>query len=159
MELKIVKEGKNDIEFEVVGEDHTLFNAVREALSANEDVTAAAYRVEHPLLSPPRMMVKTKEIELPQKGQKLLPLDAVKGVAEKREKQLRKAGIKSANALAKADAEKLAEKADLPLATVKELIEEASKLEFWRESTARKVIKKSLKALAKEFKAARIGKG
>ncbi len=158
MELKVIREGKYDIEFELSGGDHTLCNALREALVANEDVEVAAYSVENPLLGSPRMLVKTKELPLPQKGQKLLPLEAVKGVAEKREKQLRKAGIKSANALAKADAEKLAEKTDIPLATVQELIAEASKLEFWKESTARKVIKKSLKALAKEFKGAKIGR-
>lgn len=156
MVVNVLSETKNELEIELVGEDHTFCNTLRKVLTENKDVLSATYRIEHPLLTPPRLMIKTKDITLPKMPQRKVPLSEVKGVAEKREKQLRKAGIRTANALAKADAEKLAEKTDMPVAVVQELINEASKINFLKGSVAREILKKSLKELAKTFKAVKL---
>ena len=59
MEIKILKEEKNKIEFEVIGEDHTLCNALRDELWNQEDVEISAYNIKHPLISNPVMLVET----------------------------------------------------------------------------------------------------
>lgn len=151
MELKVINESRNELEFELIGEDHTFSNALREVLNKNKSVLSAAYRVEHLLLTPPRMMIRTKEVSRLKIPQKMVPLSEVKGVAEKREKQLRKAGIKTANALAKADADKVSKKSGIPLAVMRDLINEASKINFLKGSIARVILKKSLKELARSF--------
>ncbi|MEK6841197.1 MAG: DNA-directed RNA polymerase subunit L [Nanoarchaeota archaeon] len=58
MEIKILKEEKNRIELEVIGEDHTLCNAIRDELWNQEDVEISAYNVKHPLISHPVMLVE-----------------------------------------------------------------------------------------------------
>ncbi len=151
MEIRVVREEKQEMEFELVGEDHAFCNALRKVLNDNEVVTSAAYRVEHPMLSSPRMLIKTKDIPLPKEARRIIPLSEVKGVAEKREQQLRKAGIKSANALAKADAKKVAAKSGVSEAVMKDLIGKASKLNFWRDSIPRHVLKMALEDFAKTF--------
>ncbi len=154
----MLKESKNELEFELVGEDHAFCNALRRALNDNEDVLVATYKVTHPLLSSPRMLIKTKNIQLPVKAQKIVPLSEVPGVAAKREEQLRKAGIKSANSLAKVDPKKLAKKAGIPLATAESLVQKASKMNFWKGSIPRYVLKKTLKDLAASFSGIKLGK-
>lgn len=61
MEIKILKEEKNRIEFEIVGEDHTLCNAIRDELWNQEDVEISAYNIKHPLISNPVMLVETSK--------------------------------------------------------------------------------------------------
>ncbi len=156
MKVNVITETKNELEVELAGEDHTFCNALRKVLVENKDVLSATYKVEHPLLTPPTILIKTKDITLPKMPQRKVPLSEVKGVAEKREKQLRKAGIRTANALAKADAEKVAEKTDISVAVAQELIAEASKINFFKGSVAREILKKSLKEYAKTFKAIKL---
>jgi DNA-directed RNA polymerase subunit L len=151
MEIKIIHEAKDELEFELIGEDHTFCNCLRTVLNRNKNVLSATYRIEHPLLTPPRMRIKTKDVSGLKIPQRIVPLSAVKGVAEKREKLLRKAGIKTANALAKADAEKLSKKSGIPFAITRELINEASKMNFLKGSIARVILKKSLNELGRSF--------
>lgn len=151
MKLNVVSEKKDELEIELVGEDHTFCNSLRKALTANKDVLTATYKVEHPLLTPPKLFIRTKDISLPKMPQRIVPISEVKGVAEKREKALRKAGIKTANALAKADAEKIAKKTDITVAVAQELINEAAQINFFKGSVARELLKKSLKDMAKNF--------
>jgi len=61
MEIKILKEEKNKIEFEIIGEDHTLCNAIRNELWAQDNVEATAYRIKHPLVSNPVMLIETSK--------------------------------------------------------------------------------------------------
>lgn len=61
MEINIVSEEKNKIEFEVIGEDHTLCNALRKKLWEDRDLEVAAYRIEHPQISDPKMIVEMKK--------------------------------------------------------------------------------------------------
>ncbi len=61
MEIKILKEDKNRIEFEVIGEDHTLCNSIRNELWNNENIEISAYNIKHPLISNPVMLVETSK--------------------------------------------------------------------------------------------------
>lgn len=59
MEIKVIKEEKNKIIFEIEGEDHTLANALRKELWNDKKVKAAGYQIEHPLIGMPKMIVET----------------------------------------------------------------------------------------------------
>ena len=61
MEIKILNEDKNRIEFEVIGEDHTLCNAVRNELWNQNNVNVSAYNIKHPLVSNPIMLVEVSK--------------------------------------------------------------------------------------------------
>ena len=58
MEIKILKEEKGKIEFEITGEDHTLCNPIRDELWNQEGVEISAYNIKHPLISNPVMLVE-----------------------------------------------------------------------------------------------------
>ena len=59
MEIKITKETKKELQFEIEGVGHTFCNALKEALYNNKDVEAASYTIDHPLISLPRFIVVT----------------------------------------------------------------------------------------------------
>ena len=59
MELKIT-EAKNKIEVDLIGEDHTFCNLLRENLQKDPDVEYAAYNISHPYVSEPKLIVETK---------------------------------------------------------------------------------------------------
>ena len=61
MEIKVLKQEKNKIEFEIIGEDHTLCNAVRKELWDFDETDISAYRIEHSLISEPIMLVETSK--------------------------------------------------------------------------------------------------
>ena len=61
MEIKVLKQEKNKIEFEVIGEDHTLCNAIRKELWSFDETDVSAYRIEHSLISEPVMLVETNK--------------------------------------------------------------------------------------------------
>jgi len=61
MEINVLKQDKNLIEFEILDEDHTFCNALRKKLWENSDLDLAAYKIEHPLVSNPVMVVQTKK--------------------------------------------------------------------------------------------------
>lgn len=61
MELKTVSEDKNVIEIKMRGENHTFCNLIRKELTENEDVEAAAYKIDHPLVSSPVLLVQTSK--------------------------------------------------------------------------------------------------
>jgi len=60
MKLDVVKNEKNEMEFSVEGERHTIPNLLREKLSENNDVEFVAYRLEHPLDQKAMFVLKTK---------------------------------------------------------------------------------------------------
>jgi DNA-directed RNA polymerase subunit L len=151
MEVKVLKEEKNEMVFEIIGEDHTFCNVLRHTLSTHKDVLFASYRIEHPLLSNPKMYIKTKDIPLPKGKERLLPLTEIKGVGPKVEERLRGAGIKTANALLKADLEKVSKKSGISVKVLEKYAEEARKLDFAKESFARIILKDALKDLGKVF--------
>lgn len=58
MELNFIDDKKNRVVVEVKGEDHTFCNLLKEELWADNSVKAAAYRIEHPLVKIPNLMVE-----------------------------------------------------------------------------------------------------
>ncbi len=60
MELRILSQEKNELEVEVLGENETLLNPVKQALLADKDVEFAEYIIEHPQLSVPKIFLRTK---------------------------------------------------------------------------------------------------
>ena len=61
MEINILKQDKNKIEFEIEQEDHTLCNAIRKELWNYKEIEISAYNIEHPLVSSPIMLVETNK--------------------------------------------------------------------------------------------------
>jgi len=60
MEVKILKESKNEIEFEVIGEK-TLLNPLKNKLLEYENVEFAEWKIEHPLISNPTFYLRVKK--------------------------------------------------------------------------------------------------
>ena len=63
MEAKILVNEKNTLELELVGMDHSLAQLIAEKLNQDKEVEFAAYKVEHPIVSSPKLFVKTKKGE------------------------------------------------------------------------------------------------
>ena len=59
MELKKLREGENVLEIEISEESHTFLNLLREALKDIDSVLFAAYKIRHPVLASPMMVVRT----------------------------------------------------------------------------------------------------
>lgn len=60
MELRVLSHEKNELEIEVLGENETLLNPIKQALLADKDVEFAEYIIEHPILSVPKIFLRTK---------------------------------------------------------------------------------------------------
>ena len=58
--MKVIKDTKKELEIEITGETHSLCNTIRKTLMEDEDVEAAAYVVEHPIIGEPKLYVKAK---------------------------------------------------------------------------------------------------
>lgn len=61
MEINVIHEDKDAIEFEVKEETHTFCNILRDELAVMGNVTYAAYSIKHPLVSSPVLVVKTSD--------------------------------------------------------------------------------------------------
>ena len=51
--MKYIREDEGHIVLEITGETHTICNILRKRLMAQEEVTAAAYDITHPLIGQP----------------------------------------------------------------------------------------------------------
>lgn len=60
MRLNVLNQQKNELEVEVLGENETLLNPIKQALLADKDVEVAEYIIEHPSLAIPRIYVRTR---------------------------------------------------------------------------------------------------
>jgi DNA-directed RNA polymerase subunit L len=60
MQLKVLSSSANELEIEVVGENETLLNPIKQALLNDRDVDFAEYIIEHPSLSTPKIFLRTK---------------------------------------------------------------------------------------------------
>ena len=78
METRVVRKEESLLEFEIVGEDHTFLNALREALKDQSGVLFAAYRSSHPLLESPIFYLRTKDLN---------PIEALHNAADDTIKQ------------------------------------------------------------------------
>jgi DNA-directed RNA polymerase subunit L len=58
MELKILSSEKDSLKIELMGEDHTLANALRTQLWKDSGVKLTGYNIEHPLVSNPILVVE-----------------------------------------------------------------------------------------------------
>lgn len=59
MEIKVLEEKKNRLVISVEGESHTLCNALVKELWNDKHVKAAGYKIDHPLVGKPNIMVET----------------------------------------------------------------------------------------------------
>ena len=59
MELNILEEKKNNLKFELKGEDHTFCNLLKNELWNDKHVKVATYSVAHPLVGVPKFIVET----------------------------------------------------------------------------------------------------
>ena len=74
--IKIVKSDKNLLEAEILDEDkHSIPNLLVKYLLKDDRVEYAGYRIPHPLVSYPRIVVRTRE--------GYSPLEVLKSVIEK----------------------------------------------------------------------------
>lgn len=61
MELNLIDKSKNRLKFEIIGEGHTLCNAIRRELWNDKDVEVAGYNIEHSLVGNPVFIVESKK--------------------------------------------------------------------------------------------------
>lgn len=59
MEIKVLEEKKNKLVLSVEGETHTLCNALVKELWNDKHVKSAGYRIDHPLVGVPNIMLET----------------------------------------------------------------------------------------------------
>lgn len=60
MEINVLVHDKSTLEFEIVGADSTIPEMLTSKLSEDEEVEFVSYKVEHPLVGKPKVIVKTK---------------------------------------------------------------------------------------------------
>lgn len=68
MEVKILEQGKDFVKVELIGEDHTLANVLKDELNHDSHVTVSGYKIDHPLVGNPILVVKTDGKEDPIKA-------------------------------------------------------------------------------------------
>ncbi|VVC00094.1 DNA-directed RNA polymerase subunit L [uncultured archaeon] len=61
MEVKVIKNEKEYMELEIIGEEYGLVNTIKELLLEDKSVEFAAYRMDHPLVASPVLMIRVKE--------------------------------------------------------------------------------------------------
>ena len=60
MKARVLRREKNELEFELEGEDHTFCNPLVKTLLTIEGVDFGAYHISHPLVRIPRIYVRTR---------------------------------------------------------------------------------------------------
>ena len=80
MEIKIIKDRAKELELEIIGEDSTILNPIKEKLLERENVVYAEYSIEHPILSNPKLYIKTKNAN---------PKDELKAVLKELQKEFK----------------------------------------------------------------------
>jgi len=63
MEINIIKSSKTEIEFEILDKNPTLPEIIVHYLNQRDDVEFAAYNWEHPMVSFPRIVLRTTSDE------------------------------------------------------------------------------------------------
>jgi len=58
MQLKVIENTKSRLVFELIGEDHTLSNALKQALIEDKSVKNAGYYIDHPEIGVPRFVIE-----------------------------------------------------------------------------------------------------
>ncbi len=60
MELRVLTHTADELEVEVLGENETFLNPLKQALLNDPDVVFAEYIIEHPQLSVPKIFLRTE---------------------------------------------------------------------------------------------------
>lgn len=68
MEINVLEETKKRILVEVKGENSAFCNAIKKELTNDSHVKIASFKVEHPLVSSPKIIVETDGKEEPRKA-------------------------------------------------------------------------------------------
>jgi len=93
MEIKPIKKTKKELELEIIGEDETLLNPIKQRLLEENEVEYAEYFIDHPLIGKPKLYLKTKKenpIEVLKKTVKSLEKDVNTMLKELNEKLKKK---------------------------------------------------------------------
>lgn len=59
MEMTVIEEKKNKLVFKIEGAGHTICNIIKNELSKDSNVKAVAYKIDHPLVGVPQMIIET----------------------------------------------------------------------------------------------------
>lgn len=65
MQVDLLHKEKNTWVLAIPDEGHTFLNILRSTLNKNNDVDGAAYRIDHPLVGFPELIVETKKKKSP----------------------------------------------------------------------------------------------
>lgn len=60
MEIEVLEKSKNRVKFVLKGAGHTFCNNLKRALNQDDQITTAAYSVNHPLVGTPTFIVEKK---------------------------------------------------------------------------------------------------
>lgn len=60
MELKLVNKEKDSMEIEILGENETLLEPLKQKLLEDDNVEIATFLMGHPMLESPKLIVKVK---------------------------------------------------------------------------------------------------
>jgi len=91
MELNIIESSDKRAVFELLNADHTVLLLLKDALEGNDEVAAATFAIDHPLVGHPKFIIETKKSS-PKKVllKAIADLDKVLGETEKElEKKLK----------------------------------------------------------------------
>ncbi|HII71767.1 TPA: DNA-directed RNA polymerase subunit L [Candidatus Woesearchaeota archaeon] len=61
MEINVLEEEKDRFVVEITGESHGFVNALKNELNRSKDVKAAGYRISHPLVGVPKLIIHGKD--------------------------------------------------------------------------------------------------
>jgi len=78
MEVKVISKTKNELRFEIIGEDHTFCNLLQNVLLEDKNVEMAGYDQPHPLIRSSVIYLRTKREASPEKAL----LNALAGIQE-----------------------------------------------------------------------------
>ncbi len=67
MEVKVISKTKNELRFEIIGEDHTFCNLLQNVLLEDKNVEIAGYDQPHPLIRSSIVYMRTKRDASPEK--------------------------------------------------------------------------------------------
>ena len=59
MEMTVIEEKKNKLVFKIEGAGHTICNIIKNELSKDSNVKVVAYKIDHPLVGVPQMIIET----------------------------------------------------------------------------------------------------
>ena len=68
MKVKILEEKKNRLTITIEGEGHAFCNALKKELWNDSHVKVSAYKIDHPLVGIPTLVVETDGKETPKKA-------------------------------------------------------------------------------------------